>query len=702
MCRVFSFALTFLVGLFFYSVAMAQDGEVDPRLHEMQEAFGTGPQEEDIYRAERLLVTATGSQVPVHLAPSVASVITAEDIKKIGASSLDDILEIVPGLHVQSSGLGFLASIWSIRGIHTQLNQQVLFLLNGLPYSSLHGGRPLIYRMPVAMISRVEVIRGPGSAVFGADAFAGVVNVITKDNFEIDGSQVGVRYGSFESSDIWGQHGSSMGGWDYWGSIESWRSDGDHDRVVQKDYLHAIGAAASSNAPGYLDTQFDETSAYLGLRKNNLALRLHGSWYDDYACGPGTIQALTYENDIDGHGLLADLEYRDRKFTKDWDLGLRIFSNYLNSTPRYQILPEDFLNMVGEPGGVYWYTGVEATGIYQGFDRHRIRVAAGLRWYDEEPEQYKNFGDALVAAGVEQYGEPIDISDTPYVFMEPQNRMLSFLSLQDEWDLAPFWSFTGGVRFDDYSDFGSTINPRVALVWEARHDLTAKLMYGSAFRAPSFSEQHMQNNVMTIGNSDLDPETIDTYELAFVYQPMADLMISLNLFYYEAEGLIEYIGALPAPAENHGQQTGQGFEVDFDWQAMESLRIRSNIAYQHAIDKRTDSDVPEASTIQFYLNPYWTFGPQWSLDGQYLYVGGRHRDAADPRDDIDDYDIVNLTLRRKNIANHWEVALAVRNLFDEDAREPSPYDPDAPEGAYIPNDYPMEGRAVWAELSCRF
>ncbi|MBI4792513.1 MAG: TonB-dependent receptor plug domain-containing protein [Deltaproteobacteria bacterium] len=68
------------------------------------EMFGQGPQEEDVYRTDRLLLTATGSLKPVHLAPSVATVITAEDIKNIGATTLDEALETVPGLHVEPSG----------------------------------------------------------------------------------------------------------------------------------------------------------------------------------------------------------------------------------------------------------------------------------------------------------------------------------------------------------------------------------------------------------------------------------------------------------------------------------------------------------------------------------------------------------------------------------------------------------------------
>jgi outer membrane receptor for ferrienterochelin and colicins len=81
-----------------------------------------------------------------------------------------------------------------------------------------------------------------------------------------------------------------------------------------------------------------------------------------------------------------------------------------------------------------------------------------------------------------------------------------------------------------YSDFGDTFNPRIALVWQSAYNLTTKFMYGRAFRAPSFSELFNVNNPVAQGNDSLDPESIDWYELAFDYQPRADLRTGLNLF----------------------------------------------------------------------------------------------------------------------------------------------------------------------------
>ena len=276
--------------------------------------------------------------------------------------------------------------------------------------------------------------------------------------------------------------------------------------------------------------------------------------------------------------------------------------------------------------------------------------------------------------------------------------------MQDEWQLARAWTLTAGARYDEYSDFGSTVNPRAALVWETRYDLTTKLMYGQAFRAPSFVEQYAKNNPQVIGNPNLAPEEIETIELAFDYQPNKDFRMILSLFNYEAKELIESVGAsFPQVYTNYGEQEGNGFEVEIEWRLLRDFRLRSNFAYQRSENKKLDDAVvPDAPEMQFYLNPSWAFLPDWSLDGQLYWIGERHRAKGDPRGDIGDYEVVNLLVRRGNIANHWEAAMGLRNLFDEVGRIPSPYAAAAPGGAYIPYDYPIEGRAIWGEISYRF
>ncbi len=134
-----------------------------------------------VYGDKSFVTIATGTKQPIARAPSVATVITAEDIAAIGAADIDEVLETVPGLHVSRSPIGY-NPIYTIRGIDTQYNPEVLMLVNGIPITGAYvGNRSQIWAgMPVENIARIEVIRGPGSALYGADAFAGVINIITK------------------------------------------------------------------------------------------------------------------------------------------------------------------------------------------------------------------------------------------------------------------------------------------------------------------------------------------------------------------------------------------------------------------------------------------------------------------------------------------------------------------------------------------
>lgn len=690
-------ALTLAVPATLQATETEQPGE---DVQAFEEMFGAGPQEEDVYRADRLLVSATGSLKPLRLAPSVATVITKEDIEAIGATSLDEILETVPGLHVVPSGGNFFSSIWSIRGVHTGVNPQVLLLINGVPYNSNYtGNRGQGFRMPVTMISRVEVIRGPGAALHGADAYSGVINVITKDNFEINGTETGVRVGSFDTYDGWIQHGGQYGGWDMALGVEWQKSGGDDERDVERDYLHAIGAAALSNAPGHLDTHYETLDTKVQLRKGDWDFHLYGMLLE-VAGGPGGAQAITYGNDGDNKSLLADLTYRNDHLVKNWGLSCRLYYSYIHQDAFIQFFPVDFLNMLGNPIQTSKDGGMELAAIYDGFNNHKIRMGAGWKNYEFEPDQYKNFGPSAAA---DPFGAMVHITDPNDIYISNANRHLFYGLLQDEWQMARGWELTAGVRYDEYSDFGSTVNPRAALVWETRYDLITKLLYGQAFRAPSFSELYVKNNTVSIGNPALDPEQIETMELAFDYQPSVDVQLKLSLFHYKAEDLIDYTGsALPQLFDNYAEQKGDGFEIEVDWQLLSQFKVRSNFAYQRSENKTEDNIVHDAPELQFYFNPHWDFLPDWSLDGQYYWISGRHREEGDPRNDIDDYNLVNVTLRRKNIADHFEWAFAVRNLFNEDAREPSPYAVTAPSGAFIPDDYPLESRSIWAELRMHF
>ncbi len=702
------------------------------KLEEVREMFSSKFQEEDYYRTDRLLLTATGNLQSLHRAPAVASVITAEEIEQMGATSLDEVLESVPGLHVGISTKNRMAPLYSIRGIHTSINPQVLLMVNGLPVTYTYtGGRPETFKMPMTAVSRVEVIRGPGSAVYGADAFAGVINVITKKSYEMDGTAMGIRGGSFDSRGAWLQHGGKLGSWDVAMTLEHTASSGDPDRIVDSDLQTLLGPAASL-APGEVDSNYKIWDGSLELSRGNWTMRFWNWLQDEGGLGLGVAQALAPLNNEKFERFQADVTYRAEDILPEWDMSARLSYVYMYDDAFLHLLPPgaavpvgadgniDFVNpvgavsfpdgIIGNPSIVEHQSGLDLTAFYSGLNKHLWRFGTGFKYMVDITEESKNFGPGTALDGGApppvQDGTMTDISQAD-IFMQNQRRQIAYCSIQDEWSFAKKWQLTGGVRFDHYSDFGNTVNPRAALVWETTPTFTSKLLYGKAFRPPSLVEQFATNNPSAQGNPDLEPETIETYELAFDYQATPSLRLMLNLFAYEVEDLIEMVPD-PAPSatstsQNNKNQKGHGYELEADWAATDTLRLRGNFSYQRSRDKDTKALVAEAPGWQLFLDGYWEFLPKWGLDTQVIWVGDRRRNMADEqavtnpypvRAEIDDYLLTHLSLHRKKIAGHWDASLTVRNLFDVDAREPGP--------TTTQGDFPLPGRSILGQLRYAF
>jgi len=155
---------------------------------------------------------ATGYAVPLESAPAVATIITAAEIERMGAETLDEVLNTVPGLHIIPSSFSRTDPVSTIRGIYTGFNPQVLIMMNGVRLTTPYTGNfPSNYRVNIKSISKVEIVRGPGSAIYGADAFAGVINIVTKNAQELKKTtHLGIEIGSDNFKHFWWQYGTTF------------------------------------------------------------------------------------------------------------------------------------------------------------------------------------------------------------------------------------------------------------------------------------------------------------------------------------------------------------------------------------------------------------------------------------------------------------------------------------------------------------
>lgn len=682
-----------------------------------------------IYGNREMISIATGTQQPLSKAPAVASVITAEDIKAMGATDIDEALETVPGLHVARDKTGY-NPIYTFRGVYSGFNSQVLVLINGIPITNLFvGNRSEIWGgMPVQAVARIEVVRGPGSAVYGADAFAGVINIITKTKRDINGTEAGGRVGSFDTYDGWVLHGDTWAGFDVAATVEYHGTNGPQ-RIIDADsqtLFDGLFGSQASLAPGPVNLQRDNLDARLDLSRDHWRFRGGLQHRGNWGNGAGVAQALDPNNRYGSDRWNADLTYRNAEFAENWDVTAQM--SYFDTSqvvernlvlfPPGTRLPigangqVDFANpqglvtfpngYIGNPENRERHARANVSGAYTGFDSHTVRLGAGFN-YDNlyQVRVSQNFGLDPATGNPIPFmpGIPlIDVSGTSSSYLPTSERKDTFFFVQDEWQLANDWQLTGGLRYDSYSDFGGTANPRAALVWETRYDLTSKLMYGSAFRAPNFSEMYIVNNPDSLGNPHIKPETMDTVELAFDYRPRDTLRLGFNLFHYWWKNMIRYVPNANAPtsstAQNAGNQTGYGGELEAEWQAFDTLKLLGNYAYQQSTDDTFNHDAGNAPHHQVYLRANWEFLPNWQLSPQAKWIIDRDRMLADVRPDIADYTWVDLTLRRKRLAKHWEMAFSIRNVFDADAREPS--------SSAIPNDLPLAGRSFYGEIRVNF
>ena len=659
-------------------------------------------EEEDLalaYGDRNFVSIATGTKQLVRKAPSAATVITAQDIANMGARTVDEALESVPGLHVSRATMNYGAN-YSIRGILTESNPHVLLMINGIPWTSAYQGNrsDMPFTLPVENVSRIEIIRGPGSAMYGADAFAGTINVITKTADEIGGTSFGVRAGSFNSWDSWIQHGGRIGDLEVAGYLKIGSTDGQR-RTVRADAQTSIDALglspAASLAPGPVNLGNDDLNAQLDLAYGRLRWRNAFNQRSNAGAGVGIAGALDPTGNYRTGRFTSDLSWNDANITPDFGISLEASFTHLDNeiTTPAMLYPKGAFfgtfpdGMIGDPDKKERQLRLSASGVYTGFSDHRIRFGLGrdeMNLY--KTHEWKNF--TLLAGGPLPTPATWSEASGANLFLSPHKRHVEYLYAQDEWSFARQWTLTAGLRYDNYSDFGATTNPRIALVWEARKDLTAKLMYGSAFRAPSFTEQYVTSNPVVLGNSSLAPETITTLEASLTWQATERLHTTLSLFHHEIEDIIAVSGT---SYQNTGKQRGNGGEFEISWEASNNLRLSGNYAYQRNVDETSGQDAGYAPHHHLYTRADWRFTHGLNLSAQVNYVADRHRAPGDSRTQVPDYTSVDLTLRNERSKSGWDFSASVYNLLNADIREPSIT------ASGITYDLPMPGRTFWLQ-----
>ncbi|HEX4869634.1 MAG TPA: TonB-dependent receptor [Moraxellaceae bacterium] len=666
---------------------------------------------EDLARMQ--VSIATGTPKRLAESPATTSVITARELEAMGVQDIGEALEAVPGLHVSNGSFQY-APRYFIRGITSTYNPHTLVLVNGIPQTSLFLGDrgerlPNLYSLPVKLLDRIEVIRGPGSALYGADAFAGVINLITRAPADVKGGQASASAGSFETGRAHVLQSARGGGAQALFSAAWLKTDGDRDAVITSDaqtnYDEAGLSPPASRAPGSVPASARGYDLRTDIVLGSVELRMGWMHAWDTGTGQGINDALDPGSRFEHHRGHFDLGWRRADLVPDWEVGARVSYLYgdFRNNGIYLYPPGSFYGtfpngLVGKPNLFEENARADLDGLFTGLDGHRLRLGSGFYW-----------GDLFRTTDVNNYlnsaprPAPVDVSDTPAVFQPENQRTSHYFFAQDEWTLADGWEITGGVRYDHYSDVGGTTNPRLSLVWRATPALTTKLIYGEAFRPPAFFELYGTSNPVALGNPDLKPEKLRSGEIALNWKPRPTLSWDASVYRLHIHDFIDFENDPGQPtftARNNSKVRGYGVETELRYQAGPALDLLANLSTQHTRDE-TGAPLGLAPCEEGHVRATWRVAPRWQLSHQLNWVGERERQAGDGRAALAGYLTADVAVRL-GVTRRLDVALSVRNLADADVREASRGPGPGQTLAATRNDLPQAGRNVVLELTSRW
>ncbi len=622
---------------------------------------------------------ATQTKMNADFVPGMVTILHGNDLEAKGAIQVIDALTFVPGLNKSFNNI-------SIRGIEKWGSGKIKVLLNGKAVNHSITANPTApYLLPIQVVDRIEIVRGPGGAVYGEYAFLGVVNIITRKGSE----RLYGRYGSYDNYTGGLSYSHTNQNIGLGMSLNLSASSLQGERVMSgEDMLYQIGQADVSNAPGpVIDEQRQRagifTLDYQGwfLEANYLDASASAAFGMADALPPPDDRMIYDEPQW---GVEVEKEIITSSLETSFQFG---WSQYSMGMDKLVFFPAgiDF-GWGSHTDGVVGSTFAQEQQLYGGMDtvwtglKHHT-ISVGLKFSVMK----------LVDSWADSNFDIVTLEPTAWHRAEKDEswikkgvkRRVSGLVIQDQYAVTNQFDITAGVRFDHYDDVGNTLAPRLGLVYRMTGHHVFKAQYGRAFRPPTFLEMYSDTFFVT-GNPQMDPEVIDTYELGYIYRATKTVG-RITVFHSKLKNMIEQDDS--RQFQNMPGADLTGIELEMEHNLTNSLKLESNIFYVDTKDKTTSGEI--ADSANWLGNAVVLFQPQpdYSLALRYRYIGKRNRSIADTRNKLGEDSTIHLT---GTIRHLWSKNLTLRasvdNLLDADV-----YQPAAPTS--YPNDYPRPGRS---------
>lgn len=585
-------------------------------------------------------------------APSSVSIVTSDDIKKYGYRTLADILKSVRGFYVTyDRNYSYLGS----RGFSRpgDYNSRYLVMVDGLRlndavYDTASIGTEFV--LDVDLIDRVEVIHGPGSSLYGSNAFFGVINVITKRGRDFSGTEVsgeGASHDTYKSRVSYGN--SFKNGLEMLVSASYYDSNG-RSPLYYKEFDHPVsnyGITENSDSDQY-------ESVFGGLSYRDFVLQ--GAFASREKEIPtasfGTVFGDSHNHTLDEQRYISLLY--EHNFEDLFEVQSRIYYNSYYYQGNYEY---DY----SEGGGSSATINRDyADGKWCGgdlmfkktlFEKHLISFGSEYRNYLKQDQ--KNYD-----VGV-------------YLDDERDASVWGFY-LQDEFSILKNLRLNAGLRYDHYETFDGAVSPRAALIYNPLERTTLKFIYAEAFRAPNAYEMYYEDGGYSHkGNHGLDEERVKSYEFVMEHYFRNGLYLTATGFLYKIDDLISLEsdstdGLLFFDNTDEVETRGAGLEIGRKGDS--GINGKIGYSFQYAEDKsdktlltnspkhlaKLNCDVPLIRKKLFIgLEEQYT-SKRKTLDGDYA----------------DDFFVTNLTLFSRNLRKGLELSGSVYNLLNKKYDDP--------------------------------